>query len=456
MRRLLLAISLYGCTLAPHYERPALPVPDRFPTAGGRLAAVDQGWRTMFRDPRLQALIALALANNRDLRVAALRVEAARAQYHIARAPLVPRIDGTAQGVGLTGGATNSGVLRTLPDTFYVVGVTASYELDLFGRVRSLTANALESYLASVEAHRAAHLSLVGQVVTQYLLERSDAEQYDIALNTDATTRRTYELTKQLFEAGQRSELELRAAEAQWQNARAQLPKLKRAWVEAGDALVVVIGAPLPANLPPPQPLADEQTIADLAAGVPSQVLLRRPDVLEAEHNLRAANANIGAARARLFPNISLTGVAGTLSSSLEDLFSHGTGLFAFSPAISLPIFAGGANLANVDAANVDKRIKVAQYEQVIQTAFREVADGLVARETLSEQLVAQAAQVNAQQARFDLSFDRYRSGVAGYLDVLAAQSDLYAAQQALIQLRADYFTNLADLYRALGGGWRE
>jgi multidrug efflux system outer membrane protein len=467
MTRLLLALSLIGCTLAPRYERPALPVPDRFPGGGGSLAAADQGWRTMFGDPRLQAVIALALANNRDLRVAALNVEVARAQYRIQRAGLFPSVDARASwsrfgGSGpFTGSSTPSSSSSTavasgsfLPPSIYALGVSASYELDLFGRVRSLTAQAREQYLGTIEAHRAAHLSLVGQVVTQYLAERSLAEQYEIAVRTEATTRGTYELTRQLFELGQRSAVELRATEAQWQSARGELPRLTRLWAQAVNALVVLVGQPLPANLPPPQRLSVERMIADLAPGLPSQVLLRRPDVVEAEHALRAANASIGAARAALFPDISLTGFAGTLSTAVKELFETGFG--AISAMITQPVFHGGALVANLDLADAQKRIQIARYEQTIQIAFREVADALVARETYERELAAQAAQVAAQQARFDLTQQRYGAGVASYLEVLTAQNDLYAAQQRLIVLRADRLTNLADLYRALGGGWRE
>ena len=458
MRELVVAMWLVSCTLAPHYERPALPVPDQFAAGSGGLAAADQGWRTMFRDPRLQALIGLALANNRDLRVAALNIEVAHAQYQIQRGQLLPTVGGIATGSRLAGGAlgSSSGVIPLVNDRFYAVGVTASWELDLFGRIRSLTAQALEQYLATVEARRAAHLALVGQVVAQYLASRSYAEQYEVAVRTEAATRQIYELTKQLFDEGQRSELDLRAVEAQWQSARGQLPKLCRLSTQAADALAVLIGGPLPGGLAPPQPLATEQMIAELAPGIPSQVLLRRPDVLEAEHQLEAANANIGAARATFFPQISLTGLAGTVSSALSMLFSGGTGLFAFSGMISEPIFAGGANVANLHAADAQKRIRIAQYEKTIQTAFREVADALAARDTFEHELEAQVAQEHAEQVRYDLSLDRYRHGVSGYLDVLSAQSDLYASQQAVIQLRADRLTNLADLYRALGGGWRE
>lgn len=464
MRKLLLVTQLVGCLMVPRYERPPLPVSDRFPGGGGTLAAADQGWRKMFGDPRLQALIALALANNRDLRVAALNVQASRAQFRIQRAQLLPTIAGLGSGSRVAGGALTSGTFlggaasagAEVPTTFYVLGLNASWELDLFGRLRSLKLQALESYLSTIEAHRAAHLALVGQVVTQYLVERSYAEQYCIAVLTEKSTRETYDLTKELYEEGQRSELDLRAAEAQWQNVRSALEQLSRLRTQAENALVVLVGQPLPPNLPPPQPLDTAQMIADLSPGIPSQVLLRRPDVLEAEHALLAANANIGAARAQFFPNISLTGFAGTLSAAFKKLFSSGTGLFAFSTMIAQPIFTGGANIANLDNAHVQKQIKIAQYEKTIQVAFREVADAIVARDTYERQLASQIAQVKAQEIRFDLSRERYKEGVAGYLDVLSAQNDLYAAQQALIQLRADRLTNLADLYRALGGGWRE
>jgi multidrug efflux system outer membrane protein len=466
MRRLLLATALVGCTLAPHYERPPLPVQDRFPGGGGgRLTAADTGWRAMFTDPRLQALIALALANNRDLRVAVLNVEVARAQYRIQRAQLLPGVDGLGAVTHFTGGGfapttssrgTGSSSANIFPPTLYALGLNASWELDLFGRVRSLTKAQLEAYLSSAEALRATHLSLVSQVVTQYLTERSLAEQYEVAVHTELTTRQAYELTKDRFAEGQQSELELRATEAQWQQARARVEQLRRTSQQATNALVVLVGQPLPANLPPPRPLAAQGMVCDLAPGIPSQVLLRRPDVLEAEHQLRSANANIGAARAAFFPSISLTGFAGTVSTALKHLFEAGTGLLAVDGILRQPIFHGGANIANLDQAKAQLQIRIAQYEKTIQVAFREVADALVARDTFERELADQIAQVQAQQVRYDLSLDRYREGVAGYLDVLQAQNDLYAAQQALIALRADRLTNLADLYRALGGGWRE
>jgi multidrug efflux system outer membrane protein len=470
MRNVVLAIVLAGCTLEPRYERPRLPVASRFPAGEGSLAAADLGWRKMFGDPRLQRLIALALANNRDLRIAALNIEATRAQYRIQRAELFPQVDATGSsfrrgGSAVTSGTPGAGAGLGVPGSVagganltrsYQLGIAASWELDLFGRIRSLSKQALETYLASIEGFRAAHLALVGQVVTQYLMERSFAEQYAVAVRNERATRETYDLMKRMFEGGQRSELDVRAAEAQWQAARADISATWRAWAQAVNALVLLVGQPLPRNLPAPQALAAQQLIADLAPGLPSQVLLRRPDVREAEHRLRAANANIGAARAAFFPNISLTGFIGTVSTAVKNLFASGSSIWSFQPNITQPIFHGGANIANLDLAHVQKRVEIATYERTIQTAFREVADALVARETYAHQLEAQLAAVRASQASFDLSKERYEAGITDYLAVLQAQRDLYVSEQTLIAVRTELLTNLVDLYRALGGGWRE
>lgn len=449
MRERVLALVLAtGCSFTPSYERPTLPVANVFAHGGGGgLAAADRGWRDVFGDPRLQAVIDLALRNNRDLRVAVLNVELARAQYRIQRSELLPTINGVA---GADIGGLNSDVT-----TQYRVGVGASYELDLFGRVRSLKSAALESYLATAETQRAAHLALVGQVVAQYLRERAYDEQRVIAERTLVTVREGLDLTTRLLEAGQRSDLDVRTAEAQVHAARAEVARLGRLRAQAENALVLLVGGPLPAGLPAAQPLETEAVVADLPGGVPSEVLLRRPDILAAEHTLRSANANIGAARAAFFPTISLTGFAGLASSALSSLVTGGLA-WSFAPQLSVPLFTGGRNVANLDVAKVRKRIEVVRYEQAIQVAFREVADALVARAAFDEQLEAQVARVAAEQKRFDLSETRYRNGIESYLAVIIAQQDLYLTQQQLIELRLQRLTNLVDLYRALGGGWRE
>ncbi|MBA3453437.1 MAG: efflux transporter outer membrane subunit [Deltaproteobacteria bacterium] len=442
---LLLATS---CSFTPEYEQPKLPVANAFANGGGQgLAAADRGWRDVFGDPRLQTLIELALQSNRDLRIAALNIELTRAQYRIERAGLLPSVNATG-GVDIRG--NNSDITRE-----YSVGLGASFELDLFGRVRSLRDAALEAYLATEEARRAAHLSLVSEIVAQYLRERAYDEQRILAERTLATVRESQEMTGRLLEAGQRSDLDVRTAEAQVHAARAEVARLKRLRAQAENALVLLVGQPLPAELPAPQPLESAAVVADLPAGIPSAVLLRRPDILAAEHNLRAANANIGAARAAFFPTISLTGFAGFASTALASLFTGGL-VWSFSPQVSVPLFTGGRNKANLDVAKVRAKIEVARYEQAIQTAFREVADALVARQMFDEQLEAQTARAVAEQKRFEISDARYRNGIESYLSVLAAQQDLYATQQQLIEVRLQRLTNLAHLYTALGGGWRE
>ncbi len=447
MRRAL-ALSLVlatSCSLAPAYERPAAPVSNRF-SRGGSLAAADQGWRTMFGDPRLQTLIALALRGNRDLRIAALNVEATQAQYRIARAPLLPDVGATARG---------NFISADIPVLRYQVGLTASYEVDLFGRVRSLKNAALQQYLASEEARRAAHLALVGEVVTQYLRERAYDEQRVLAEQTMAAVKETFEMTRRMLEAGSRSELDVRTAEAQVAAVQAEVARLTRLRLQTENTLAFLIGQPIPADLPAGVPLASQQLIADLGAGVPSEVLLRRPDVLAAEHALRAANANIGAARAAFFPTISLTGFAGFASTALASLFTGGLA-WTFAPTLSAPLFTGGENTANLELAKVRKRIEIARYERAIQVAFREVADALVARQYLEEQLVAQQARAEAEQKRYQISEQRYQGGIESYLTVLNAQQDLYQTQNQLIEVRLARLQNLADLYQALGGGWKE
>ena len=335
------------------------------------------------------------------------------------------------------------------------LGVTA-FELDFFGRVRSLSDAALEQYLATEEARRTAHLSLVAQVATQYLTLRALDAQVELARRTLEAVESSASLARRTFEAGRTSELDVSTADAQLETARYNLSAATLQRTLAEHALSRLVGQAPPDGLPPPLPLDAQELLADLPAGVPSEVLLRRPDVLAAEHQLRSANAVIGAARAAFFPSISLTGFGGTSSSELSGLFGAGSGLWSFAPQIRLPLFSGGALRASLDAARIRKSIQVALYEGAIQDAFREVSDALVAKAALDEQLVAQQARVAAEQRRYDLSELRYGKGVDSYLGVLQAQRDLFAAQQLLIQSRLARLTNLVQLYRALGGGWIE
>ncbi len=448
------ALALAGCSLAPRYERPAAPVPGEFaggPAAAspGGAAAADLGWRDVLGDPRLAALIELALRNNRDLRIAALNVELARAAYQIERSERFPT-------VSAIGAAEYTGGRDDVSSLYRVgVGVTA-FELDLFGRVRSLSEAALEDYLATAEARRGAHLALVAEVAAQELAGRAADEQLALAEQTLALVGQGVEMTQRLVEAGQRSDLDASTAQAQLARARAAVAQARRERAQAANALVLLVGQPLPPDLPPPRPLEATPLRTELPVGLPSELLQRRPDILAAEHALKAANANIGAARAAFFPSISLTGFAGLASTALTGLFSGGALAWSFAPQIRMPLFTGGRNRATLEVAEVRKRIEIARYERAIQAAFREVSDALVARAALDEQLEAQVARAAAEQRRFELSETRYRNGIESYLVVLSAQQDLFAAQQQLIDLRLARLVNLVSLYKALGGGWRE
>ena len=451
--------ALSGCTLAPNYERPAAPVSQQWPASptpspAGK-AAAELDWRDFFQDARLQATIALALDNNRDLRVATLNVARVQALYRVQRAALFPEIDASGTGTRSRTPADLSATGRTVTGSSYQVGLGASaYELDLFGRVQSLRDEQLEQYFATEEARRSAQISLVAQVANQYVVERANAERQEIAQGTLDSLEKSLALTERQFEAGVVSELDLRTVESQVQTARADLASYTQAHAQAINALVLLTGAPLPDNLPPAQALASHRLVDDLPAGLPSELLTRRPDILEAEHQLKSANASIGAARAAFFPSIRLTVFGGTSSAELDGLFKQGSGAWSFSPQVTLPIFAGGRNRANLDAAKLEKQIEIAQYEKAIQTAFREVADELVAQPSIRVQVAAQTARVAAEQRRYALATERYQQGVDSYVVLLTAQRDLFSAQQLLIQAQQARLTSLINLYKALGGGW--
>jgi multidrug efflux system outer membrane protein len=453
------ALLLSSCSLAPKYERPASPVAPAFgETAATTTAApaAELSWREFFTDPRLQRLIALALENNRDLRVAALNVDQVRALYDIQKTALIPKLDATAGGTRQLQPAdlSSTGVPRTSANYRVGLAVTA-YEIDLFGRVASLRDRVLEQYLATDEARRSVQISLVAAVATQYLTLLSLDEQLALARQTHDAIKSSYDITRSSYDVGSASELDLSTAQAQLQTARANLAIYTRQRTQAENALNVLLGHAVPADTPAIGTLTAQNILADLPAGLPSDLLQRRPDILAAEHKLKAANADIGVARAAFFPSITLTAFGGTASSQLDGLFKDGSGAWSFTPQITLPIFAAGRNRATLDVAKIQNKIEIANYEKSIQTAFREVSDSLVARTTLDEQLAAQTALVAAQQKRFDLSDLRYRNGADSYLIVLLAQQDLYAAQQSLIQTRLSRLANLITLYKALGGGWQ-
>ncbi|MBC8748937.1 multidrug efflux system outer membrane protein [Paraburkholderia sp. WC7.3g] len=463
------ALLATGCTLAPHYERPAAPVTATFPTGGvydqqpgthgarsaNGQAAADIGWRDFFVDPRLQQLIEIALKNNRDLRVSVLNMQASAAQYRIVRAGLFPTLDAAAsQSKSRTPkDLTFTGV--TISNT-YSVGLNASWEIDFFGRVQSLKDQALATYLGTAQARKAAEISLVTQVANQYMTVLELDDLLKVTQNTLKTAQESYRITKLQFDNGTGSELDLRQSQTVVETASANLQSQTRLRTQADNALVLLIGEPLPASLASGLPLDDQDLLTDIPAGLPSDLLTRRPDIIEAEENLLAANANIGAARAAFFPKVTLTGSAGTLSPTLGGLFKPGSAAWSFAPSITLPIFEGGQNMANLDLANIQKNVQIATYEKAIQTAFREVADGLAARGTYDEQIAALERDVAAEQRRLDLSTLRYTNGVDSYLSVLTAQTSLYVAQQALVTARMERLQNLVTLYQALGGGWVE
>lgn len=453
----LVTLTISACTMIPKYERPAAPVSTRYPgTPDSREvpATADIAWRDFFIEDRLRKLLELALINNRNLRVALLNVEQSRAQYRVTRSASVPAVSasGTFTRQRTAGSTDEYGVT---PDQFTAsVGITA-FELDFFGRVRSLNAQALEKYLATDEARRSTQISLVAETATQYFTMRQTEEQIEVARQTVSAVMESYRLNKILFDTGASNELDLRAAEGQLQTAQVNVAAYERQFAQAQNALVLLIGQALPSDLPTPLAFDPSHLLADVPSGLPSDLVQRRPDILQAEHTLKAANANIGAARAAFFPNISLTSSIGAASSDLSRLFSAGTGTWSFSPQIMLPIFNGGKNRANLDAAEVGTRIEVANYEKSIQIAFREVADALAAGSGYAREMDAQAASIRAQRRRLEIADVRYRHGEDSYLNVLLAQQALYGAQQALLQAQLNKLSSQISLYKALGGGWR-
>ncbi|CAH1746347.1 Outer membrane protein OprM [Thauera humireducens] len=465
VRSLVVALSaatLGACSMIPAYERPAAPVPASFPQAAPAeaSAATQQAetiaWRDYFADARLREVIALALQNNRDLRVAALNIERARAQYGIQRADLFPTITaGGGQSAQRVPGDLNSSGESVVSRQYSANLGFASYELDFFGRVRSLEEQALQVYLGTEEARRSAQISLVAEVANAWLRLAANRERLALARSTFDTRQKSFELTQRSFDAGAVSALDLRQAETLLQTARADAARYAALVAQDENALALVVGAGVSAELLPQGLDAAIASVAVLPAGVPSEVLTRRPDVVQAEYALRAANASIGAARAAFFPSITLTATVGTASASLDGLFESGSRAWSFMPQIRIPIFEAGRLQASLDVAEIQRDITIAQYEKAIQSAFREVADALAERATLAEQLDARRKLVEATQKSFELSEARYKGGVDSYLNLLDAQRSLYAAELEMISVRLSDATNRVALYKALGGGWQ-
>ena len=438
------ALAAAGCSFAPKYERPAAPVPAEFPYPGAAqgqpASALD--WQQFFSDERLKSLITTALANNRDLRVAILNIEQARAQYDIRRADRLPTI-----------GATITETRNPGTSAVYSVGIGASaWEVDLFGRVASLSEVALAQYLATEEGRKAAQTSLIASVATTWLALAADEELITLTRDTLSTREESLRLTRLRFENGASSELDFRQAQSLYESARATFSQLQRQRALDIDALGLLVGQVLPRDYQAGTGTATV-SLPDLPAGLPSDVLARRPDVRQAEQQLVGANANIGAARAAFFPRITLTGGIGTASKDLSDLFSGGWS-WTVAPTVVQTIFDAGRNRAGLKSAQAARDIAVAQYERAIQSAFREVSDALAGRAFFGEQERAQSGVVDAETARTRLARLRYEGGVASYLDFLDAQRSLFTAQQSLVQTRLQRLQNQVQLYRALGGGW--
>lgn len=467
MRKILLstcaAVLLAGCSLAPDYERPDMPVPQSWPigpaskdsAAANQAVWADMGWKAFFTDSTLQGLIQTALDNNRDLRVAALNIEAARAAYQITESSLLPHVSANAsETLARTSKAASSAVIpqsNTARTYTANLGVSA-FELDFFGRVRSLNDAALESYLATEEAHAASKIALIAEVANAYLTLLGDRKLLALTEETMTTRRTSLYLIERSFQSGVSSELDLAQARSAVETARVNRARYQRLVEQDRNALALLLGTPVDLDQLTGE-LDSVTLVEDLPVGLPSAVLLKRPDIMQAEHSLKSANANIGAARAAFFPSISLTGAFGLSSLALDQLFTGAAKAWSVGPSMTLPLFDAGKNQANLDSAKVNKSIAVAQYEKAIQTAFREVSDGLAAKGTLTEQMNAQAALVDATQTSYTLSQARYSQGVDSYLTVLDSQRSLYSAQQDLVSVQVSRLSNLVTLYKVLGGG---
>lgn len=460
---LIITVALAGCsTMAPNYSRPAAPVPATWPTDPANregslksdMPVTDIPWREFFVDQNLQKLIDLAIRNNRDLKVAALNIDRYRALYQIQRNDLLPKVDATAAASyqRIPDGLSTTGKSMTVEQYSIGLGIS-SYELDFFGRVRSLKDQALEQYLATEHAQLSAKISLISQVAAAYLSIAAEREHLKLARETLANQMEAYKLVKSRFDAGVSTLLALNQSQSTLESARIDIARFTTLVDQDSNALALLVGSPIPEKLLPASLSESIDALKDVTPGLPSEVLLKRPDILQAESQLKSANANIGAAEAAFFPRITLVSTVGFGSDELAGLFKGGAFAWSFAPTISLPIFDGGTNRANLKVSEIDRDIAVARYEKAIQNAFREVADALAQRATIDEQLAAQKSLADLTDENYRLSMARFDKGVDSYLGVLDSQRSLYAAQQNLISTRLTRLANLVTLYKALGAG---
>jgi multidrug efflux system outer membrane protein len=460
VKRAVAMLALAGCwSMAPKYERPAAPIPAGLPggsAAGPGGTIANLRWSSFVRDPKLAKIVELALANNRTVRQSLANVLVARAQYRVQRAAELPSIDAT---IGVTNASVYYGIpgTPTVEATYYQAsaGLT-SWEIDLFGKYKSLADAKLQLYLASAETARAAKITLIAETATAFLTLAADRSRLAVAKDTMASGKRTMELTEALVGGGTSNRTDFYQAETVFQQARADVAALTAAIVQDHDALDLLAGTHVDDSLLPdalPDHPESSDWFAEVPVGMSSSVLLDRPDVLAAEHQLISANANIGAARAAFFPSLSLTATGGIASAALAALFTGPAFVWTLAPSLTIPLFHGGANRANLDAAWAQKTALVAGYELAIQTAFREVADALATRSTIQEQLAAQVALVDASQKAFELAQARYKAGVDTFLTTLVAERSLYTAKDTLLAAQLQALANRVELYRALGGG---
>ena len=445
----LVSLLLTGCSLAPDYQRPESPVPASYTATVTNNAVKATEWQQVFTDPALQKLIDTTLKNNRDLRVAVLNVEAYQAKYRIQRAAQLPTLTAS-------GSQTRQLAYDAISNTdTATVGISA-YELDLFGRVQSLKDQALETYLAQEATQRSTQLSLIANVASAYMTLLADQDLLRLAEQTAKSYEQSYQLIDQRYQAGISSSLDLSQSRSNLESVKSSLAQYRRQVMLDKNALQLLLGTSIPDGLSTGLPDQDLTLLTPLAADMPSSLLTRRPDIQAAEHTLKAANANIGAARAAFFPTVSLTANAGSMSTSLSKLFDGGSGTWLFQPNISLPIFDWGSREAELDVTKIQKKIEIANYESAIQTAFKEVSDGLVSQDGYRQQLEAQQALVNANKTYYQLAQDRYEKGVDSYLTLLDAQRSLFSAEQTLVNTRLALLNNRVTLFKALGGGWEQ
>lgn len=453
-----------GCSLQPTYKRPTPSVPVTWPSGEaypepGDVALPSLSYRDVFRDRQLQTIINRALANNQDLRLAVANIAAARAQYHVAQASLFPVIDAsgrvsTENGSNRTRSASAGGSSPAGgTDTSYSADIgTTGFEIDLFGRLRSQSGAAFSEYMETAAAARAARLTLIGEVARTYLQYATDKSLLAIAADTIANAGRNVELTRARLQGGVAPRTDLRQAETILAQARSDEAALTTAVAQDRNALELLVGGPVPDTLLPASLESVDHLLRPVPAGLDSGILLRRPDVVQAEYQLRAANARIGAARAAFFPRLALTAAAGLASAGLSSLFTSGAFVWNVQPSATLPIFDAGANIGNLKYANAQRTAAIAVYQKAIQTAFREVADALARQGTIDRQLAADQQLHDAAGDSLTLSRARYDEGIDSYLATLDAQRSFYSAQRTLITTRLIRAQNLATLYQALGG----